>query len=522
MRSSRYVLSLVIAFGLAACSTPYQATFLSGGYSEKQLEADVWRVEFDGNGFTTQETVQTYWLYRSAQLALDKGYDGFEIVSSTSLVLSEPPSIQIAAAAGGGAHYTYHPVYIPMYTGGESGPKYTVIGDIRLLKAPIQAKPPKMFDAGQLKSTLDPYVNGQKCDMGNVCAHVHRYLMPDTQTARSGASSEAVTAAPPPLTPPPSVANGTPRITQSGAAAAASTSPPVSPNGPASGTASIAATPAVTPAAASQAISPQAPAMASTADFRCPQPGTLIRTSTGDQLRFMEAKGERCSYTDNTGDTRERYALFVDGFGAAAKSDLDRLWPLQVGNNVEYDVIDATPVQSKDPFLQKHYHESFEVLRQERVTVPAGTFDTFVVEWSEAEIGRNFAKTAAKVTLWYAPQIGYFVKSSADIVSVNTSDPFATTQYAKMTYQVAEVVMPDGTPIREDAKPAAAVTSAPSPPTAHAPTKAASSSSASTPAASGTTASPADRLIALKRLLDEKVITRQEYDERRKVILDGL
>ena len=41
MSHARHLLLLVIALGIAACSTPYQATFLSGGYSEKQLEADL-------------------------------------------------------------------------------------------------------------------------------------------------------------------------------------------------------------------------------------------------------------------------------------------------------------------------------------------------------------------------------------------------------------------------------------------------------------------------------------------------
>ena len=63
MSHARHLLLLVIALGIAACSTPYQATFLSGGYSEKQLEADIWRIEFAGNGFTTQETDPT-WLFK--------------------------------------------------------------------------------------------------------------------------------------------------------------------------------------------------------------------------------------------------------------------------------------------------------------------------------------------------------------------------------------------------------------------------------------------------------------------------
>lgn len=256
-------------------------------------------------------------------------------------------------------------------------------------------------------------------------------------------------------------------------------------------------------------VSASSPAQppASAAEFHCPPSGLLIRTTTGQQFRFVEANGERCSYVDKNGDTREQYALLIDGFRPAAKNNLDALWPLRVGNRVEYDVVDTTPVQPTDRFSQRHYHEKFDVLRQERISVPAGTFDAFVVEWNETEIGRSHDTAVAKVTLWYAPEVGYFVKSDADIQNANASDPFAATQYADMTYQAAEIVMPSGKTF-----PAAAVSGPPKP---------GSSSTKPIPKA-GNIASPADRLLTLKRLLDEKLITQQEYEQHRKAIIDGL
>ena len=237
----------------------------------------------------------------------------------------------------------------------------------------------------------------------------------------------------------------------------------------------------------------------SNADFHCPKPGLILRTTTGEQLRFMETNGVRCSYVDGNGDTRELYALFVDGFGQAAKSNLDPLWPLRVGNRVEYDIVDTTPVQPTDRFAQRHYHETFEVLRQERITVPAGTFDTFVVQREEKEIGRHHDSNVAKVTLWYAPQVGCVVKSGAQVINANATDPYVVAQYEKMNYEAAEIALPDGNTL---------ATPAPLAPAA--------------PRLSGKAALTADRLITLKRLLDEKFITRQEYDQRRKAILDGL
>jgi hypothetical protein len=72
--------------GLAACTTatPYQpltkSAAESGGYSEFKVERDRWRVTFKGNSMTSRQTVETYLLYRAAELTVDQGYDWFETV----------------------------------------------------------------------------------------------------------------------------------------------------------------------------------------------------------------------------------------------------------------------------------------------------------------------------------------------------------------------------------------------------------------------------------------------------------
>jgi hypothetical protein len=74
------------ALALAACetATPYQplrpGTATSGGYSERSLEANRWQVSFAGNSLTDRRTVETYLLYRAAELTLAQGYDWFSVV----------------------------------------------------------------------------------------------------------------------------------------------------------------------------------------------------------------------------------------------------------------------------------------------------------------------------------------------------------------------------------------------------------------------------------------------------------
>lgn len=79
------VLALAMAGGLAACetATPYQplraGSQVSGGYSDLKLESNRWRVTFAGNSLTSRQTVETYLLYRAAELTVNQGYDWFEM-----------------------------------------------------------------------------------------------------------------------------------------------------------------------------------------------------------------------------------------------------------------------------------------------------------------------------------------------------------------------------------------------------------------------------------------------------------
>jgi hypothetical protein len=75
---------LAIATVLTACATatPYQAAqneSARNGYSETQIESDRVRVSFDGNSLTKRETVETYLLYRAAELTKEKGFDYFTL-----------------------------------------------------------------------------------------------------------------------------------------------------------------------------------------------------------------------------------------------------------------------------------------------------------------------------------------------------------------------------------------------------------------------------------------------------------
>ena len=75
------------ALMLGACvtATPYQplgarGSGASGGFSDVRVAANRYRITFAGNSLTTRERVETYLLYRAAELTRERGYDGFTIV----------------------------------------------------------------------------------------------------------------------------------------------------------------------------------------------------------------------------------------------------------------------------------------------------------------------------------------------------------------------------------------------------------------------------------------------------------
>ena len=73
------ILCLLIVCG---CSTPYQREGFRGGYSDLLLDSDTSRVSFRGNGYTSSDKVETYLLYRCAELTIKRGFDYFVIVDS--------------------------------------------------------------------------------------------------------------------------------------------------------------------------------------------------------------------------------------------------------------------------------------------------------------------------------------------------------------------------------------------------------------------------------------------------------
>lgn len=88
-----------------ATSTPYQpAIDGKSGFNQQQIESNRWDVSFSGNSLTDRQTVETYLLYRAAELTVEQGYDYFHVADSDT---NEDRSVRVSPGA----------FYDPFYSG---------------------------------------------------------------------------------------------------------------------------------------------------------------------------------------------------------------------------------------------------------------------------------------------------------------------------------------------------------------------------------------------------------------------
>jgi hypothetical protein len=162
-------------------------------------------------------------------------------------------------------------------------------------------------------------------------------------------------------------------------------------------------------------------------EFHCPKPGTVIEyTSTGGTVVFGEADGMWCTGTQEDGQSWRRYAMLAGAdasWSGFIENHVERIWPLQLGKEINFTFQgrssrNASAVDSATPFW---YVEKIVVARKEKLTVPAGTFDTWVIE-DHQEVSRG--RVIALRTYWYAPEVGFAIKYSYHITQGIGKDIF--------------------------------------------------------------------------------------------------
>lgn len=82
MKNNIIVFVLLSFSILIGCSTPYQRKSCLGGFSETQLQENIFTVYFNGNGYTSRERASDFALLRCAEVVLENGKKYFQIMGA--------------------------------------------------------------------------------------------------------------------------------------------------------------------------------------------------------------------------------------------------------------------------------------------------------------------------------------------------------------------------------------------------------------------------------------------------------
>jgi hypothetical protein len=172
----------VAALGLAACetATPYQPLHrgspVAGGFTDQRLDADHFGVSFRGNTDTPRATVESYLLYRAAEITVAQGYDWFETVDHHTDRRTEVEAMPDPFYGPGYRWGYFRPdwdFYGPGYGWRGWGPywggtdvatyqKFRASAEIALHHGPKPQDNPRALDAREVLANLGPKIKRPK------------------------------------------------------------------------------------------------------------------------------------------------------------------------------------------------------------------------------------------------------------------------------------------------------------------------------------------------------------------------
>lgn len=82
----KHLLFFVLILLSVSCATIYQPRGLTGGYSSTTFDKNLFRVTFNGNGYTRLERVLDFALLRSAELCSYRSFKFFVVVDSNTYI----------------------------------------------------------------------------------------------------------------------------------------------------------------------------------------------------------------------------------------------------------------------------------------------------------------------------------------------------------------------------------------------------------------------------------------------------
>lgn len=167
-------------------------------------------------------------------------------------------------------------------------------------------------------------------------------------------------------------------------------------------------------AASQPTVAAGEPAQLPPAAFRCPAKGTTITFQDGRSATALERRDDTCVYAVGTATEARIFSLSRQDQPRAERfrHAMATLWPLEVGKSAVADHdLNLTGDDDIDRKFATEIKETITVLRSERLTTPAGTFDTYVIERAYEMIFRH---THGRYLLWHEPNSGVVLKGVLD------------------------------------------------------------------------------------------------------------
>jgi hypothetical protein len=178
MKTTATFLAAALALALGACetATPYQplvpTSAAAGGFTDQKLDDTHYRVTFRGNDVTSRDAVETYLLYRAAELTASSGFDWFEMVDRHTRDRGYAYlERDFPYRAGWSPYWRFHgrlgwaywdPYWgSPFWGGGydvERIDEYEAVAEIAVAHGARPANDPRAFDARQLMQNLEPKI----------------------------------------------------------------------------------------------------------------------------------------------------------------------------------------------------------------------------------------------------------------------------------------------------------------------------------------------------------------------------
>lgn len=158
----RRVICVLALVTVAACTkpTPYAPATHRDGFADLAIEDNRYRISFAGNSSTSRDVVETYLLYRAAEVTLASGHDWFRIADRETEIETRFHSV----ATGFGGTRFYRSGFRGPFVGGlattNTRPinRYQAFTNILVFDGDKPTADPQAYDARSVIATLEPLI----------------------------------------------------------------------------------------------------------------------------------------------------------------------------------------------------------------------------------------------------------------------------------------------------------------------------------------------------------------------------